>query len=175
MIATILSIAPDAFDCTPFLARYIERAGTGTLDMIALCKEAGLLQPQFRQDGGQFVQTLWRPAPQATPQDKTLSSNVLQQLAEVLGMSTPQAAAQVATQVTKALEEATEAVTRETLQEAMAMKDREHFRQAYLEPLVAAAWLERTIPDKPTSPNQKYRLTEKGRAWLAARSKKGEK
>ena len=50
-----------------FLARYIERAGTGTLDMIALCKDAGLKQPQFRQDGGQFVQTLWRPTPEVTP------------------------------------------------------------------------------------------------------------
>jgi len=44
-----------------FLARYIERAGTGTLDMIARCLSAGLKTPQFRQDGGQFVQTLWRP------------------------------------------------------------------------------------------------------------------
>jgi ATP-dependent DNA helicase RecG len=43
-----------------FLAHYIERAGTGTLDMIALCREAELPEPEFRQDGGQFVQTLWR-------------------------------------------------------------------------------------------------------------------
>ncbi len=43
-----------------FLARYIEKAGSGTLDMIDLCRKAGLPQPEFRQDGGQFVQTLWR-------------------------------------------------------------------------------------------------------------------
>jgi len=42
----------------------IECAVTGTLDMIALCKTAGLKSPEFRQDGGQFVQTLWRPTPQ---------------------------------------------------------------------------------------------------------------
>jgi predicted transcriptional regulator len=47
------------------------------------------------------------------------------------------------------------------------MKDREHFRQAYIEPLVNAGWIERTIPDKPTSRLQKYRLTDKGRDWLA--------
>jgi ATP-dependent DNA helicase RecG len=41
-----------------FLARYIEKADTGTLDMIARCCEAGLPEPEFRQDGGQFVQTL---------------------------------------------------------------------------------------------------------------------
>lgn len=43
-----------------FLARYIERAGTGTLDMIARCREVGLPEPEFRQDGAQFVITLWR-------------------------------------------------------------------------------------------------------------------
>ena len=43
-----------------YLAHYIEKAGTGTLDMIALCREAGLPEPDFRQDGGQFVMTLWR-------------------------------------------------------------------------------------------------------------------
>jgi ATP-dependent DNA helicase RecG len=40
------------------------------------------------------------------------------------------------------------------------------FQKTYLEPLISAGWIERTILDKPTSPNQRYRLTEKGRAWL---------
>ena len=44
-----------------FLARHIEKAGTGTLDMINLCAQAGLPAPEFRQDGGQFIQTLWQP------------------------------------------------------------------------------------------------------------------
>lgn len=28
--------------------------------MIARCREVGLPEPEFRQDGGQFVMTLWR-------------------------------------------------------------------------------------------------------------------
>ncbi len=43
-----------------FLTRYIEKAGTGTLDMIALCEAAGLPTPGFSQEGGQFIQVLWR-------------------------------------------------------------------------------------------------------------------
>ena len=43
-----------------FLSHYAEKAGTGILDMIALCRDAGLPSPQFRQEGGQFIQTLWR-------------------------------------------------------------------------------------------------------------------
>jgi len=43
-----------------FLAHYAEKAGSGILDMIDRCKRAGLPTPEFRQEGGQFVQTLWR-------------------------------------------------------------------------------------------------------------------
>ena len=55
------SIPCNPLICEPmFLARYAEKAGSGILDMIALCRGAGLPEPDFRQDGGQFVQTLWR-------------------------------------------------------------------------------------------------------------------
>jgi predicted HTH transcriptional regulator len=43
-----------------YLARYIERVGSGTQTMIELCREAGLPEPQFEQRGGFFVTTLWR-------------------------------------------------------------------------------------------------------------------
>jgi predicted HTH transcriptional regulator len=159
-----------------FLAGYAEQAGTGTLDMIARSRDAGLKAPEFRQDGGSFVQTLWRPAvqgtaqagAQGTAQDKTLSPDLLSRMAEALGIPTAQATAQAAAQAAKVLSAADTETgqTRDELQAAANIAHREHFRKAYLEPLVAAGWLERTIPDKPTSPNQKYRLTAKGRAWL---------
>ena len=43
-----------------YLTRYIEKAGTGTLDMISLCRDIGLPEPDFEQRGGQWVVTLWR-------------------------------------------------------------------------------------------------------------------
>ena len=43
-----------------FLAHYIERAGTGTLDMIRLCADKGLPEPQFRNEGEHFVTVVWR-------------------------------------------------------------------------------------------------------------------
>ena len=42
------------------------------------------------------------------------------------------------------------------------LKHREYFRDNYLLPAIEEGYLELTIPDKPSSPNQKYRLTEKG-------------
>lgn len=55
------SIPKNPLVCEPmFLARYVEKAGTGTLDMLALCRKAGLPEPDFEQRGGQFVTTVWR-------------------------------------------------------------------------------------------------------------------
>jgi predicted HTH transcriptional regulator len=158
-----------------FLAGYIERAGTGTVDMIDLCTAAGLQPPEFRQDEGHFVQTLWRPAApsttqatqQATTQDKPLLSIALEELAVALGQPTTQVTTQVAEQVGKLLSAAAEPATREYLQDAVGLQNREHFRQTYLEPLLTARWMERTIPDKPTSRHQRYLRTTTGAAWLS--------
>lgn len=43
-----------------YLARYIERVGSGTQTIIELCREAGLPEPQFEQREGFFVTTIWR-------------------------------------------------------------------------------------------------------------------
>jgi hypothetical protein len=64
-------------------------------------------------------------------------------------------------------------MARRGLQEKLGLKNREHFRATYLVPALAAGLIERTAPDNPTSRLQRYRLTEKGRAWLAARGQPG--
>jgi predicted HTH transcriptional regulator len=43
-----------------YLARYIEKAGSGTQRMIELCRAAGLPAPDFELRAGSFVLTLWR-------------------------------------------------------------------------------------------------------------------
>ena len=45
--------------------------------------------------------------------------------------------------------------------------DRTKFRNQVIRPLLLSGLLEMTIPDKPTSSKQRYRLTEKGRDLLA--------
>jgi hypothetical protein len=49
--------------------------------------------------------------------------------------------------------------------------DRTKFRHQVLKTLLGSGLLEMTIPDKPTSRLQKYRLTENGRNWLKGASK----
>lgn len=104
-----------------------------------------------------------------TAQDNMMKANKLQILAEVLGRPAAQVTAQVAAQVTFILGAvAYEPKNREDIQSAAGITHREHFRNFYVDPLIEAGWLERTVPEKPTSRLQKYRLTDKGHAWLAA-------
>lgn len=44
--------------------------------------------------------------------------------------------------------------------------DRTKFRHQVLNPLIEARLLEMTIPNKPTSSKQKYRLTDKGKKHI---------
>jgi ATP-dependent DNA helicase RecG len=136
-----------------FLARYAEKAGTGILDMIARCAEAGLPAPEFRQSGGQFVQTLGRPRVEAIP--------------EVTPEVTPEVAPEVTPEVApevRLIQVLAGEMTRQQLQGALGLKDDEHFRKTYLQPALEAGLIEMTVPDKPRSSKQRYRLTPKGAA-----------
>ena len=52
------------------------------------------------------------------------------------------------------------------MMDEMGMKSRPMFLNNYLTPALKAGLLERTQPNSPNSPTQKYRLTEKGRKIL---------
>jgi len=53
------------------------------------------------------------------------------------------------------------------LWERLGLKHRPTFRENYLHPALSQGLIERTIPDKPNSRLQQYRLTPKGRARLS--------
>jgi hypothetical protein len=71
---------------------------------------------------------------------------------------------QVTGQVQRLLAVCNGALSRAELQEKLGLRHRDNFIEAYLQPALNAGLLEMTIPDKPRSSKQKYRLTEKGRA-----------
>ena len=69
----------------------------------------------------------------------------------------------VTLQVSRLLEVLTGDMSRAVLMSALALKDRMHFANDYLRPALEADLSQYTIPDKPNSRLQRYRLTEKGR------------
>ncbi|WP_077369837.1 Fic family protein [Anaerosalibacter sp. Marseille-P3206] len=56
----------------------------------------------------------------------------------------------------KLLEFCTIPRTRNEMQEFMNFKNRDHFRKSILNPLIKGGLLKLTVPNKPTSPKQKY-------------------
>ena len=130
-----------------YLAEYIERMGTGTLDMIRRCAEAGLLEPNFAVEDG-FVSTIWRLS---LSQDKKLTPHVTPHVVRMLSVVEGE-------------------MSRKQIQEILGLADAQHFRKQYLRPAIAQNLLEMTIPSKRRSTKQKYRLTEKGRAAIAVQS-----
>ena len=84
---------------------------------------------------------------------------------------TPHVTLQVTPQVAHVLEAASSACSFAELQAAAGLKDRVHFLKTHLEPLLFAGWIERTIPDKPRSSKQRYRLTAAGKKALAGKPK----
>jgi len=82
---------------------------------------------------------------------------------------------EVTTEVTmevRLLQVMTTDLTRQALQTALGLKNSEHFRKTYLLPALERGLIEMTIPDKPNSRLQKYRITDAGRKFLQAAKKK---
>ncbi len=99
-------------------------------------------------------------------EQETLQDNALNKL-EIYDHS-PQDAPQDTLQVTEHVERLIFTLrtdmNRMELQEALQLKDRQNFLSAYLKPALRAALIEMTLPEKPTSKNQRYRLTQAGKA-----------
>jgi ATP-dependent DNA helicase RecG len=89
----------------------------------------------------------------------------------VVTQATPQVTGQVAGQVTgqvqKLLEVLYEEMSRGEIQSKLGLAHRDNFSNSYLKPALDAGLIEMTIPDKPRSSKQKYRLTQKGQQWLS--------
>ncbi len=65
--------------------------------------------------------------------------------------------------VKKLLSACSETISREQLQIRLGIKDRKYFYKTYLKPALNGGFIEYTIPDKPKSKLQQYRLTKLGR------------
>ena len=51
----------------------------------------------------------------------------------------------------------------------LSFNHRTYFNEKYLKPLYILGFIQRTNPEKPTSPNQKYLITEKGKRFLTGK------
>ena len=162
---------------------FIEKAGTGIRRIRDGAKAVNCPEPEFKADS--FVTVTFRPNPEvrqaaggelapipevAGEATGEVAGEVTDQVAgEVTGEVAEQVAEQVAGQVTeqvtgqvRLLQALSGEMSRQSLQEALGLKHRNHFNQIYLIPALEAGLIEMTIPDKPRSSKQRYRLTPAG-------------
>ncbi len=77
-------------------------------------------------------------------------------------VTTPQVAPEVTSEVEKLISVLTDEMSRKQLQAKLGLKDEKNFREKYLAPALSHGMVGMTLPQKPRSRLQKYRLTEKG-------------
>ncbi|WP_419198484.1 Fic family protein, partial [Pseudomonas syringae] len=75
----------------------------------------------------------------------------------------PEATPEVTPEVEKLIVLVNGDIKRIELQHQLKLADAEHFRKHYLSPALEQGVLAMTIPEKPTSSNQRYRLTSLGK------------
>ncbi len=141
-----------------YLAKYIERMGTGTGDMITRCRKAGLKEPQFRLTDG-FVITLRRKpnrAFEAVGGKPQLGSELESRLESKLELLDDRVLASLSGT----------ALSKGELAQSLGQKQASGALHAMIRALLKKGWISRTMPGKPNSRLQKYKLTAKGRAWM---------
>lgn len=135
----------------------VEQVGSGVRRIREICRDYGVAQPDYEISENWVTITFMRP---------TLVDGVRLEDA-ITPEVTPEVTPAVTPEVIRMLQSMKDTMTRTEIMRVLGLKDEKHFRESYQQVAVSSGWIEMTIPDKPRSSKQKYRLTEKGRAVLS--------
>lgn len=146
--------------------REIDRAdelGSGMRKMMLYGKQYGGDDPQLIE-GDIFQMIVTVPEFGENPAEIT---GITQVGAEVKAHDTPEvtpeATPEVTPEVMKMLGCMSGEMTRGEIMQRLGLKDEKHFREQYQQTGIRLGVIEMTIPDKPRSSKQKYRITRKGK------------
>ena len=156
-----------------FWMGYIEKVGTGTEDIVNLCKDKGLQSPEYHQEedfrvviwrkgSPEAVQKYTRSVPETVPQDVlqavTKLSPSCHQVVTKLSSSIPM--------IGELLHKMTVPMSAKEMREFCGQKDHTYFKTNVIDPLIAERLVTMTHPESPNSPKQRYMLTDAGRQLL---------
>jgi len=123
-----------------YLRGFMEKAGRGSVLIQRACADHGLPLPQWSQNEQGVRLTFF-----ASPGTQEVTREVTREVKRMLNALDGD-------------------MSRRDLQVLLNLKDDEHFRSAYLKPAIQQNLIAMTIPEKPSSGKQKYRLTRKGKS-----------
>ncbi|MGM9844038.1 MAG: ATP-binding protein [Muribaculaceae bacterium] len=135
---------------TLYIRQVLENWGRGIRLMIDECRNVGLPEPEFRI---------------AQDEVKVIFKRI------VTGQATGQPTGQATGQPTRQVYSLIRCLGRQELSvkeimKKMSLKGRYNFLKLYLYPALEETLVEQTHPDRSNHPNQKYRLTSKGKGYL---------
>jgi hypothetical protein len=187
------SVPPNPLLAEPlYLATDRESRGTGTTDMIERCRKAGLPEPEFKL--APAVRKSVRPAPAPAVRNSVppapaeppippaelpipLADGFLAIMRRrpqpASGPAQGEAGGQTAPPVSPHLLEFLRLLDQSgplgnaDILKHMGLKGRSNLRERVINPALAAGLIEPTIPGKPNSRLQQYRLTDKGKEFLS--------
>jgi ATP-dependent DNA helicase RecG len=119
-------------------------------DTSNLCREYGVAEPIIAVSEHWFTVTFPRPNVKSESENDPKTPPETQVTPEVQSM----------------LSVLDGEISRRDIMRVLGLSDEKHFRENYQQAAVRWGLIEMTIPDKPRSRNQKYRLTARGRALL---------
>ena len=155
-------------------ARIMDKRGEGVPVILSASGRLSGVRPEYRLLGDSELLLTISSAP--VDDRKKLRAIVLKKNTQVRGrvVENTKAAtqvgggnAQVTTQVCRLLNAIDGEMMLDELQRKIGISQRRDFSRRYLAPALADGYIEMTQPNSPRSPTQKYRLTEKGRTFLA--------
>ena len=151
-----------------YLTKYIERMGTGIRDMMERCRTAGLSDPEFKLTDGLVITIRRKPGiafetvggitPQVTRPESRPESRLESRLESAL-------AARILL-ILKNREQGKAGMASELGHKTVSGELNKQIKR-----LQELGLIEMTIPEKPNSPLQKYRITPKGRDLVAKLAK----
>jgi ATP-dependent DNA helicase RecG len=144
--------------------RWWASAGTGIRRIRDEARAQGCPELTFEVTG--FVTATFFPNPAVRAQAEAQKSE------QVTGEVTEQVAEQVTEQVSRILQALREGtLSSQEILERLGLSHRPTLLYDYLRPALRAALIEMTVPDKPRSSRQRYRLTATGREALKKQEK----
>ncbi|MBQ4199621.1 MAG: DUF4062 domain-containing protein [Kiritimatiellae bacterium] len=160
-------------------AGYVERSGHGTEFIIEKCEAQGLATPQYKPDSAIFHTIIWRRTTEtAVNKERSISptggviGGVVTQSrtsqGQVVGTSQGQVVS-LFVRITSIL--ADQVLSSGDITAALGKEYYSGHLRRIIKMLLSDGIIEYTIPEKPRSRLQKYRLTEKGRQMLAQKGK----
>ncbi len=152
-----------------FWTGYVDKVGTGTEDIVSLCKDKGLKSPEYHQEED-FRVVIWRKNQEKGP--SSVPSSVPSNVPGSVPSNVP-SRDQVSTKLNMRWSELEpliiamkEPMSAAELRDVVGLQNHTRFKRAFLDPLIELGVVEMTQPESPNSPTQRYRLTEAGKGLL---------